>query len=274
MLFHHASLLTGDLTATDAFYTQRLGLRRVKNSVNQENLHMRHVFYGDALGTPGTVITFFAVPRLGPRYDGANYMSGLGLAIPQDSVAYWTARLGSLHVVDPNGVAIRLIPTAGQVPHPVAGPVPAAAQIIGLAASQLFVAQPTASTRFFQRLSDSVPSGLTIAPSNSTATHRFGRGSIDHLAFTVADAHALDALEARAAAAGDPIEERIDRGWFESLYVRDPNGNRIEFATPTPGFTLDEPEATLGEDFGLPPHLEAQRAAITAWFAAQGEALT
>ena len=54
----------------------------------------------------------------------------------------------------------------------------------------------------------------------------------------------------------------ISRGYFKSLYIREPGGNRLEFATLAPGFTIDEPLETLGESFALPPFLADQRAEI------------
>lgn len=77
---HHVSLLTGDAPATIQFYTKVLGLRLVKNTVNQENIHVRHLFFGDYQGTPGSVVTFFAIDRLGHRYDGQ--INWVGLILP------------------------------------------------------------------------------------------------------------------------------------------------------------------------------------------------
>ncbi|EGF48834.1 glyoxalase family protein, partial [Lacticaseibacillus rhamnosus MTCC 5462] len=75
------------------FYTDVLGLRLVKNTVNQENIHVRHLFFGDYQGTPGSVVTFFAIDRLGHRYDGPNQLGGIDLAIPTESLAFWHERL-------------------------------------------------------------------------------------------------------------------------------------------------------------------------------------
>lgn len=60
------------------------------------------------------------------------------------------------------------------------------------------------------------------------------------------------------------IEKLVSRGYFKSLYIREPGGNRLEFATLGPGFTIDEPLEQLGEHFALPPFLADQRAEIEA----------
>lgn len=268
---HHVSLLTGDAAATVGFYTQQLGLRLVKQTVNQENWRMPHLFFGDALGTPGSVVTFFVINHLGPRYDGTSYMDTLSLAIPTGSAAFWQQRLGGLTVQDPNGVTVTLVETPALSQAPVQNDIPAADQICGLAGSALRVPNPSATRQFFAQLLALPafdgdlwlsPATITITPSQARTKHRFGRGSIDHIALTVTDANQLTLLADRTDAAGGQIEKRADRGWFESLYVKEPGGNRIEFATTAPGFTLDEAAATLGTTLGLPPFLEPHRAEI------------
>lgn len=76
----------------------------------------------------------------------------------------------------------------------------------------------------------------------------------------------LDALYAFAQTNDIEVEEYVDRGYFISLYVRDPFGLRIEFANVTPGFTLDEPVDELGTHFSLPPFLEPRRTEIETYF--------
>lgn len=62
--FHHISLLTKDRKQNVAFYTELLGMRFVKNTVNQENNRMLHYYYGDYTGSPGSVVTFLLCPIL------------------------------------------------------------------------------------------------------------------------------------------------------------------------------------------------------------------
>ncbi len=89
-----------------------------------------------------------------------------------------------------------------------------------------------------------------------------GRGSIDHVAFAVKDDNALDLLYKKAQQQNWQIEKIISRGYFKSLYIREPGGNRVEFATEGPGFTIDEPLEHLGEHLALPPFLADQRTSI------------
>lgn len=87
MQIHHISVLASNFASNHAFYTHTLGLRLVKDTVNQENPAIEHLFYGDYLGSPGTVITFFIVPYLGHRTDGNHSISDLILQIPRHALA-------------------------------------------------------------------------------------------------------------------------------------------------------------------------------------------
>ena len=79
-----------------------------------------------------------------------------------------------------------------------------------------------------------------------------------HVAFRTPDAD-YDAWADRLAQFGIPNSGKVDRFWFRSLYVREPNGVLFEIATDGPGFAVDEDPATLGEKIVLPPFLEPYR---------------
>lgn len=286
--FHHISLLTKDGHENVRFYTEVLGMRFVKNTVNQENHRMLHYYYGDYQGTPGSVVTFFIVPHLGQRYEQQNFISTIGLKLPQNSLKYWQERLNhysvdytvsdrQLRFSDPDQVEVILTETdlSPLAPdHQVKNEIPAAKQILGLNSSQIHVADPKATSTFFetflgwktlnQRIQLNATEFIDILPTESTEPSRMGRGSADHIAFAIKDDAALEELYQRAETQGWQIEKMVSRGYFKSLYIREPGGNRMEFATLTPGFTIDEPLESLGEHFALPPFLADQRAAIEA----------
>lgn len=286
--YHHISLLTKDPQKNLHFYIELLGLRFVKNTVNQENHRMLHYYYGDYQGTPGSVVTFFILPHLGHRYEHQNFIATIGLKIPQNSLAYWQNRLEdqqidyqtidrALHFEDQDQV--RIILTETDLPplaasQQVKNEIPGDKQILGLHSTQLHVNEPAKTSDFFERflgwptkdhrIQLNATDFLEILPTETTEASRMGRGSADHIAFAVTDDAELDRLYQRAQSQGWKIEKIISRGYFKSLYIREPGGNRLEFATLTPGFTIDEPLATLGESFALPPFLADQRATIEA----------
>lgn len=286
--FHHISLLTKDSHENVRFYTEVLGMRFVKNTVNQENHRMLHYYYGDYQGAPGSVVTFFVVPHLGHRYENRNFISTIGLKLPQNSLVYWQERLDSYQIdytvsdrqirfSDPDQVEVILTETdlpPLALDHQVKNEVPADKQILGLNSSQIHVTDPQATSDFFetflgwttvdQRIQLNATDFLEILPTESDKPSHMGRGSADHIAFAVADDTALEALHQRAEEQGWHIEKMVSRGYFKSLYIREPGGNRMEFATLTPGFTIDEPLESLGESLALPPFLADQREEIEA----------
>lgn len=284
--YHHVSLLTRHKDENVAFYTQLLGLRFVKNTVNQDNHRMLHYYYGDYQGAPGSVITFFVVPKLGNRYDNDHYLAEVEWNLPAGSLAYWKDRLEQQQVPftqqqnqllfnDPDGVALIFTET-DQPPlnenHQVPNEVPADKQLLGLRSIHFHVPEPTETSKFFSQLLDwqtedgiihlSSQEFVKISASATTGATRMGRGSIDHVAFAVKDEEALKALYKKAQEQHWHIEKIVSRGYFKSLYIREPGGIRVEFATMGPGFTIDEELAHLGESFALPPFLENQRAEI------------
>ncbi|ALS02933.1 glyoxalase [Enterococcus silesiacus] len=285
---HHVSLLTRFAKDNHFFYTTILGLRFVKKTVNQDNHKMLHYYYGDYAGTPGSVITFFVVPSLAQRYDKADFLSTIGLKIPKGSLLFWEKRLtdakikftkkqNSLHFKDKDQVSLHLVeveqePLAKELQ--VNNSIPGDKQILGLLSTEFHVADPKKTADFFYRLigwnsnrgkiqlneTDYIQLLSTATPDKT----RMGRGSMDHVALSVQDEQKLDELYVKAKEQRWNIEKIVHRGYFKSLYIREPGGIRVEFATLTPGFTLDEPLSSLGEHLALPPFLEDKRSEIEA----------
>ncbi|QEA31334.1 glyoxalase [Secundilactobacillus malefermentans] len=292
---HHITLLTKDLEQNYDFYVNFLGFRFIKNSINQENPKMRHVFYGDYLGTPGTATTFIQVPLLGHRTDGANRLSTIYYDVPQGSYGFWQKRLEQKNIEfhyedhalvfhDPDGVKIGFIYKNEKLrdDQVVPNDIPADYQIIRLNKTELYGADYQASLDFFKAFDElkvneetsmveaDHTTGVKVKQGDKDSKTRFGRGSIDHIAFDVGSKETLDAVHQFAKDQHMNIEEYIDRGWFYSLYVKEPNGTRIEFATGGPGFTLDEPLDHLGEKLRVGPRWQEQRPEILAYHQARG----
>ena len=93
---------------------------------------------------------------------------------------------------------------------------------------------------------------------------RQGTGSVHHVAFRAADDAAQAEMAAALTAQGLRPTDQIDRCYFRSVYFREPGGVLFEIATDDPGFTVDEPKATLGGAIKLPPWYEGRRAEIVA----------
>ncbi len=96
---HHVSAITANARANLHFYTQTLGMRLVKKTVNQDDVSAYHLFYADEKGSPGTDLTFFDWAHAFPQRHGNNSISRTGLRVGGlDSLKWWTERFDQLKV--------------------------------------------------------------------------------------------------------------------------------------------------------------------------------
>ncbi|HEY0967341.1 MAG TPA: ring-cleaving dioxygenase [Opitutaceae bacterium] len=300
---HHLTAVTADAPGNHTFYTRVLGLRLVKKSVNQDDVSAYHLFYADGEATPGTDLTFFDWP-VPPERRGTRSIVRTGLRVAGEaSLRWWAQRLISLgrsagpvierdgrltiDFEDPEGQRLSLVDegTAGPA-HPWAkSPVPAEHQIRGLGPLTLSIpvlapthevltrvlgmtavrtyAEGPVTTHVYHMGNGGPAAELHLRVEPNLPAARQGAGGVHHLALrtTLAD---YDAWAERLAASGIPSSGPVDRYYFKSLYFREPNGILFEIATDEPGFTADEPLATLGEKLALPPFLEPRRREIEA----------
>lgn len=161
---HHVSAITKTASENFQFYTKVLGLRLIKKTVNQDDISVYHLFYGDEVGNPGTELTFFEIPNAGRNVDGNNSISALSLRVPNDqALDFWTRRLdefgveheevkqragrATLAFKDFEGQRLVLVSDENNTGVPGGkpwdrSPVPAEFAILGLGPVQLTVAQP------------------------------------------------------------------------------------------------------------------------------------
>jgi len=154
--FHHLTAVTAHASANHDFYTQTLGLRMVKKTVNQDDVSAYHLFYADGVGSPGTDITFFDWPAPRERR-GTGSIVRTGFRVAPASLDYWIERFRELKVAagliierdgrrtidfeDPEGQRLSLAAEDGPTPHPWdKSPVPAEHQIRGLGPIMISVA--------------------------------------------------------------------------------------------------------------------------------------
>jgi len=136
--WHHVTAITADAPANLRFYRDVLGMRLVKKSVNQDDVSAYHLFYADAVGTPGTDLTFFDWPQSPAHQPGASDISRTGLRVPAGALPWWGARFRergvahaevrevagrpTLEFTDPEGQRLALVATDEPAPPP--APVP------------------------------------------------------------------------------------------------------------------------------------------------------
>jgi glyoxalase family protein len=301
---HHLTAVTADAPGNHLFYTQTLGLRLVKKTVNQDDVSAYHLFYADALATPGTDLTFFDWPMPSERR-GTRSIIRTGLRVGDEAtLQWWAQRLegkgishGRIHqrdgrpvldFEDPEGQRLSLgIDTSGADAHPWdRSPVPVEHQVRGLGPVTISVPdlQPTDAvlTNVMEmrrvreyvindvrvhvyQMGDGGPAAeLHVAVEPDQPPARLGAGGVHHVAFRTPTFEEYDAWNERLKRLRIPSSGPVDRYYFRSLYFREPSGILFEIATDGPGFTADEPLERLGQRLALPPFLEPQRQTIEA----------
>jgi glyoxalase family protein len=300
---HHVTAVTARIRENHRFYTDVLGMRLVKRSVNQDDVSAYHLFYADAVGSPGTDLTFFDwdVP---PERRGSRSISRTALRV-HGGLGYWRDRLRqegieaaepseidgreTLVFEDPEGQRLALVEDGGAGDPPVPwdrSPVPAERQIRGLGPVTLTVPSldPTEaaltevlSMRRARTYAEAEGHEVHVYEMDEGGPHaevyvevrpdlppaRPGAGGVHHVAFRTPDAD-YDAWADRLRSLDVPYSGKVDRYYFRSLYFREPNGILFELASDGPGFAVDEDPETLGEAIALPPFLESRRREIEA----------
>lgn len=301
---HHLTAITADARANKQFYTDLLGLRLVKKTVNQDDTSAYHLFYADGRGSPGTDITFFDWPAA-PEHRGTNSISRTGLRIGLESFDYWADRIkgaglthGSLTTLDgrmtldfedPEGQRLRLTEDSAKAIAPwAASPVPAPHQIRGLGPITISVPDLALTQKLLEQVLNMRRTGDFASPDGSGHVHVFemgaggasaqlhvavqpdlpvsrqGRGGVHHVAFRTPDQQGIQDWAQILRDAGIPSSGEVERYYFRSLYFREPGGNLFEIASDGPGFDVDEPMDTMGQRLSLPPFLEGKRPEIVA----------
>ena len=304
---HHLTAISAVIRENHRFYTQTLGMRLVKRTVNQDDVSAYHLFYADAKGSPGTDLTFFnwRAPRE-RRGTRSIVRTCLRVNGPQ-ALTWWSGRFHEAGVChneilehdgrqtltfeDLEGQRLALIDDKGQGDLPTpwdASPVPREWQIRGLGPIVISVPtlnptdvlltrvfnmrqvrdyphpdNPATRVHVFEMGGGGAHAELHVAVQPDLPDVRQGAGGVHHVAFRSRDSD-YDAWADRLNEFRIPNSGKVDRFWFRSLYVREPNGVLFEIATDGPGFGIDEDISTLGEQLVLPPFLEPDRKQIVA----------
>ena len=296
---HHVTAIASDPQRNLDFYAGVLGLRFVKRTVNFHDPGTYHFYLGDARGTPGTIMTFFAWPGARRGIRGTGQVDAVTFAIPKNSIDYWLARLRQEHVaaektsprfheemirfIDPDGLLIELIESAAppnveqwhgssvSAEHSIRGFHSVSAALEGYEGSAKLLTES-----FGYRLVNQSNNRFRFASQNQTATGReidlicipdahpgrVAAGSVHHIAFRARDDAEQRKWREHLVSLGYNVTPVIDRIYFHSIYFREPGGILFEIATDPPGFVFDEDLNQLGESLQLPPWLESSRAQI------------
>jgi glyoxalase family protein len=283
---HHVTSMAADARQNNQFFTDTLGLRRVKKTVNFDAPDVYHLYYGDEVGTPGTVMTYFPFPDIGRGRPGTGEVGTTVFSVPQGSLGFWEKRLSSqgltglkreetfgekrLNFAGPDGDGFALVEVKedGRAPWTGNG-IDADHAIRGFHSVAMRLRDEGATAELLKYMGYHAfekKDGVTrlIVPDGNDA--RFidletmpninrglqGAGSVHHVAFAVDNREKQ--LEVRKALmdTGYQVTPVIDRDYFWAIYFRTPGGVLFEVATNEPGFNRDEDTAHLGEGLMLP----------------------
>lgn len=288
---HHVTAIAGDPQQNKEFYTQVLGLRMVKKTVNHDSVTTYHLYYGDEEGTPGTNLTFFPWPGGRQGTKGIGQAEAVAFLIPQNSVEYWRDRLNDHNVPveeeerfgetvltfqDPDGLNVELVAVDTSHHKPWDdSPVPTEHQIRGFHSVTLTLEMheqtgalledmgytPTDSEGQRHRYTSTADIGsvVDVVTAPNRAPGSIAVGTIHHVAYRTPDQPTQRTWRQYLANNGFNVTNVIDRWYFHSIYFHEPGGVLFEIATEGPGFIRDEDLDALGEQLVLPEWLEEKR---------------
>ncbi|MEM9319639.1 MAG: ring-cleaving dioxygenase [Pseudomonadota bacterium] len=287
---HHVTAISGPPQANVDFFTRVLGQSLVKKTVNFDDPGTYHLYYGDATGSPGTILTFFPFADAGPGRAGPGMASAYAYSVPEGEFDAWMERLaeqaidfdgpemrfGSRVIIlrDPDGAPVELVETTRSADGPTDGfhsvtlwqddIAPTArllTDVFGYEEIGHEAADGTERLRL-QAPGDAPGSVVDLLRSDESSIGRQGAGTIHHVAFrALDDTNQLEWRE-RVASSGLNVTPVIDRQYFNAIYFREPGGVLFEIATDPPGFAVDEAPTALGQKLMLPPKYEPIRERI------------
>jgi glyoxalase family protein len=301
---HHLTFCVGGAQEDYDFHVRVLGLKSVKKTVLFDGeIPIYHLYYGNGLGDPSTLLTAFPYRQagwMGKR--GTNQAKSLNLSVPVGSLGFWSDRLSEystarevgerfgterLSFRHPCGIEYAIVADPNPDDRePYDGVVPAEHAIRGAYGTTTSVREPDPMSFFVtegmggELLSSDGPHHqfqigdgqgygrmleLVEEPDLPQGTWNFGEGTIHHQAFDVVSAENQQEVKDWIVGLGfTDVSEAKDRGYFFSMYCRSPSGLLVEIAYGTPqGFLIDEAADELGTHMCIPPHWENRRSEIS-----------
>ena len=296
---HHVTTLASDTQRNVEYYTDILGLRLVKKTVNFDAPDVYHLYYGNEMGSPGTILTFFPYGNIPRGRKGVGQLTYTAFSVPVASLSYWLDRLQEraipyagpykrfdetyIRFEDFDGMGIELVFTNNDFrPGWSNGQIPAEYAVRGFHTVTLNELNPDRTVRLLTETMQHTLVGEELgrfrfqagvggsgnyvdvvhAPNDGRALQ--GAGSVHHVAFSTDTDETQLIIQHQLAESGYAVTPVQDRNYFNSIYFREPGGILFEVATNPPGFTVDEPVAQLGTALKLPPQYEPRRVSIEA----------
>ncbi|MEL6467798.1 MAG: ring-cleaving dioxygenase [Pseudomonadota bacterium] len=296
---HHVTSMAADASTNNQFFTDTLGMRRVKKTVNFDAPDVYHLYYGDEVGTPGSVMTYFPFGHMAKGRRGTGEVGVTEFAVPTGTLPFWQKHLAGkgvqgltegtlfgenrLSFAGPDGDAFALVESEARDRTPwstdavskdagVLGfhgarfalrDIDATAELLGFMGYQKADKEGDV-TRFVIEGGNAADTiDLEHLPGAAPVADQ-GAGSVHHIAFAVDDREAQLRVRQALMDTGYQVTPVIDRDYFWAIYFRTPGGVLFEIATNEPGFDRDEDTAHLGQALKLPTRYEPHRDKIEA----------
>jgi glyoxalase family protein len=291
---HHITAFVRNPQVTADFYAGVLGLRLIKKTINFDAPEVYHLYFGNEIGSPGTIITFFPWENSRKGKVGGGQVGYTTYVVPVDAFDFWKERLAKLNVdavqtsrfgeqylqfVDPDGLKLEIVAREqGALSKWTFGGVPADKAIKGFGGAILYSTAPAQTAELLEKVMGLVKVGEEGGYARFKATGDLGNlidvnvesmeqghggaGTVHHIAWRAKDdaEHAL--WRSHVESNGFEPTPIVDRQYFNAIYFREAGGILFEIATDPPGFARDEEPAHLGEKLMLPAWYEEHRAQI------------
>lgn len=291
---HHITAIADNAKRNLDFYTQVLGVRLVKKTVNFDDPGTYHFYFGNENGTPGAILTFFPWEGIGQGTNGSGMATHIGYSVPKNSLEFWKNRLNDFNVnveegelfgekmisfKDPDGLQLQFIDSSNDDNrkvwttddikdenalkgfHNVTLTLKKAEPTIKVLTDILGYDLQKQEADRYRLATNAIDTAniIDIIENDKMPAGRNAAGTNHHIAFRVKDDNILMEYREKVLSTGLNITPKINRDYFYSLYFREPGGVLFEIATDNPGFTVDEDLAELGENLKLPAQYEGMR---------------
>ena len=300
---HHITLCTNTAQGDIDFFVKVIGQRFIKQTLFYDGkIPIYHLYFSDAEGTPGTVMTTFPMRRTGlVGRKGSGQFSAVAYSVPKGSLDFWREHFGKngvrveqeserfgekyLRVVHA-GIDFEVVEDATDMRAPWKSEyVPEKYAVRGFHNWSVIVREQGDMDIFMKDAwnfkQTAVDGDITRYEVNGGGAGKridifhdndmrqgqwtLAQGIIHHGAFAVADYDTQMRVKAETEGMGfTDFSDRKHRGYFESIYVRTPGGAMFE-ATKSLGFGVDEAEADLGTDLKISPQFSGSHAELKAF---------
>lgn len=293
---HHITALASDPQKNIEFYAGILGLRLVKRTINFDDSSVYHLYYGNEIGSPGTILTFFPYGNIPKGRKGKGQLTVTSFSISENAMDYWTKRLEKFNIPykgplqrfdelfiyfeDYDGLGLELVSnkTDKRMGYTI-GNIPSEYTIKGFYGMTLseecyektadflveqldYIFIKEKENRFRFSSNEDPGNFVDILCSPDSLKGIAGYGTVHHVAFATVNDDTQHAARENLLAFGVNVTPVLDRVYFHSIYFREPGGVLFEIATIPPGFTVDETLEQLGQSLKLPPWEEKNRTLI------------